>query len=160
MDHCIDISEGAIQEFKKVFPEVLLKKLDNGGILIPSNEVERLKKSSLESSVKILNGNNVFLRAGNIVWLKALRDLLNHGDDGKEAYRDLIGSGNSISITATHAVEMFYSSIAPLIGRSMIGNNIDNVNKAIKAEYNLAKDIQNVATIEVEKTPEVSSPGI
>lgn len=44
MDNGIDISEGAIKDFKKVFPEALLKKLDNGGIHIPSSEVERLKK--------------------------------------------------------------------------------------------------------------------
>ena len=163
MDNGIDISEGAIKDFKKVFPEALLKKLDNGGIHIPSSEVERLKKTStesLESSLKILNGNNIFLRAGNIVWLKTLRDILNHGENGKDAYRSLIGSGNSISIVATHAVEIFYSSIAPLIGRSMIGNNIENVNKAIKDEYNLAKDIQKIATIGAEKAPEVSSPSI
>lgn len=144
--NALDLSQESIIKFKAIFPEKMLKRIDNGGISPDNRLNERIKKSNPEELLVLFNRHTIdVMRFGNVRSLKIANWLLNNEEDGKDVLRSLLLTGNSLSSFFACGIKQFAKEISPLIGRNLVINNTQPV---YDATYDIVAQIKDVKKLE------------
>lgn len=157
-ENILDLSQSSIDRFKKIFPEKMLKKIDNGGIIPDSRLNEKIKQSNPEELSVLFNRHIVdVMRFGNIRALKISNWLLNQNENGKETLQELLLTGNSLSAFFASGIKQFAKEISPLIGRNLI---VSNIKPVYEASYDIVAQIEDVKKLETSLQPKEENNSI
>lgn len=144
----IDLSETAINLFKKSLPKRILENIDNGGLLLykfAPNFKQKIESAPLNKIKDVIESNPIFLRIGNIQSLKILHGILNNNNKelANSIYYDLIMTSHSYSSTLTMAINSFSLSVSNLRVRGLINNQTQNLYNSIQHVLENKNNTQN-----------------